>query len=103
MTNIELNRPGAIILDACITVHKELGPGLLESVYVFALLKEFEIRDIRAKTKVPAPLIYKGEATGKCFEIDILVEDEIILEIKAVDNMNPVFEAQFDQLFETYR
>ncbi len=85
---------GAIILDSCIAVHKELGPGLLESVYVFALLKEFEIRNIKAVTKITLPLFYKGFNTGKYYEMDLLVEDEIVIEVKSAEIMNPVFMAQ---------
>ncbi len=94
MTREQLNELGKQILDACINVHKELGPGLLESVYVYALLKEFELRCINAKAKVAVPLFYKGYDTGKYFEIDILIEDEIIFEAKSVDIMHPVFSAQ---------
>ncbi|MDX2048685.1 MAG: GxxExxY protein [Chitinophagaceae bacterium] len=94
MTREQLNELGKQILDACINVHKELGPGLLESVYVYALLKEFELRGINAKVKVAVPLFYKGYDTGKYFEIDILIEDEIIFEAKSVDIMHPVFSAQ---------
>jgi GxxExxY protein len=85
---------GGQIPDACIQVHKELGPGLLESVYHFALLKEFEMRGIRAASKVCMPLLYKGHDTGKHFEIDLVVEKGIILELKSVDVIHPVFEAQ---------
>jgi GxxExxY protein len=88
------NELGGIILDACISVHKELGPGLLESVYVFALLKEFEIRGIRAVAKIALPLIYKGFDTGKYYEMDLLIEDEIVIEVKSAEIMNPVFMAQ---------
>ncbi|HEX7846983.1 MAG TPA: GxxExxY protein [Chitinophagaceae bacterium] len=94
MTREELNSLGAIILDACIAVHKELGPGLLESVYVFALRKELELRSIRSDIKVPLLLFYKGYDTGKFYEIDLLIENEIILEAKAVETMHPVYEAQ---------
>lgn len=94
MDRDHLNKLGAQILDACIAVHKELGPGLLESVYVYALLKEFELRGIKAIAKVTVPLFYKGHDTGKYFEIDILIEDEVVLEAKAVDVMHPVYEAQ---------
>ncbi|POY38488.1 GxxExxY protein [Solitalea longa] len=82
------------IMDACISVHKEIGPGLLESVYEFALLKEFEIRKIKARSQVTLPLFYKGYDVGKVFCIDILVEDEIILELKSSENHHPVYEAQ---------
>ena len=94
MTKERYNELGGIILDACIAVHKELGPGLLESVYVFALLKEFEIRNIKAVAKIALPLFYKGLDTGKYYEMDLLVEDEIVLEVKSAEIMNPVFMAQ---------
>ena len=94
LTRDELNALGAQILDACIEVHRHLGPGLLESVYVFALLKEFEIRGIKAVTNATVPLYYKGNDTGKYYEMDILIEGEIVFEAKAVEIMHPVFEAQ---------
>ena len=94
MTREQLNDLGKHIIDSCIAVHKELGPGLLESVNVYALLKEFELRGIRAATKIAIPLYYKGHNTGKFFEIDVLIENEVIIEAKAVDIMHPVYEAQ---------
>jgi GxxExxY protein len=90
----QLNKLSAEILDACISVHREIGPGLLESVYEYALLKELELRQINATNRVSLELIYKGLPTGKHYEIDILVEGEIVIELKAVDVMLPVFEAQ---------
>jgi len=94
MTREELNALGAQILDACIAVHKELGPGLLESVYVFALLIELKLRGIKAVTNVAVPLFYKGYDTGKYYEMDILIEGEIVFEAKAVEIMHPVYAAQ---------
>jgi GxxExxY protein len=94
LTRDELNFLGNQILDACIEVHRILGPGLLESVYVFALMKEFELRGINVKSKIAVPLIYKGHETGKYFETDILVENEIIMEIKSAEIMHPVYSAQ---------
>ena len=94
MTKNELNLLGAHILDACIAVHKELGAGLLESVYVYALLKEFELRGIKAISNFAVPLYYKGYDTGKYYEMDILIEGEIVFEAKAVDIMHPVYNAQ---------
>ncbi len=94
MTKEELNALGGEILDACITVHKELGPGLLESVYVFALKKELELRDIFSESEVKVPLFYKGHDTGKYYQIDLLVEKEIVIEAKAVEKIHPVHEAQ---------
>jgi len=90
----KLNQLSKEILDACYCVHKELGPGLLESVYEYALLKEFELRGISAINRVALELHYKGLATGKFYEIDILVEGEIVIELKAVEAMHPVHEAQ---------
>jgi GxxExxY protein len=75
-------------------VHKNLGPGLLESVYEFAFLKEMELRNISAQYQVKVPLFYKGFETGKDFFIDILVDSKIIIEIKSVDILHPVHVAQ---------
>ena len=94
MNNEELNKLSAKILDSAITVHKEMGPGLLESVYEQCLLKEFEIRNIKAVNQLAIPLVYKGYELSKDYKIDILVENEIIIELKSVETMLPVFEAQ---------
>jgi GxxExxY protein len=94
MNREELNQLSKNILDACITVHKEMGPGLLESVYELCLMKELELRGIKAKNQVAIPLIYKGYELSKEFKIDILVEDEIILELKSSEIMLPLYEAQ---------
>ena len=82
------------ILSAAITVHKEMGPGLLEAVYQQCLRKELSLRNIEARSMVPIPLIYKGYPLNKDYVIDLLVEEEIILELKAVDGILPVHEAQ---------
>ena len=97
ITNEELNRLNVIterIIGAAIAVHKEFGPGLLESVYEICLLEEMELRGLHVAHQVDLPLYYKGRKTNKKFTIDILVEDEIILELKAVEEIKPVFEAQ---------
>ena len=94
MNNEELNKLSGKILDSAITVHKEMGPGLLESVYEQCLLKEFELRNIKAVNQLAIPLVYKGYELSKDYKIDILVENEIIIELKSVETMLPVFEAQ---------
>ncbi|MCW0482688.1 GxxExxY protein [Gaoshiqia sediminis] len=94
MTSNRLNELSKEILDAAIGVHREMGPGLLESVYELCLLKELHIRKIHAENQVSIPLFYKGENLNKEFRIDILVEKEIIIELKAVDFILPVDEAQ---------
>ena len=94
MDNQKLDSLSRIILDSCIAVHRELGPGLLESVYMYALLKEFELRQIKTVLYVAISLYYKGYDTGKNYEMDILIENEIVLEVKAVETIHPVFAAQ---------
>ncbi|MGK7392247.1 MAG: GxxExxY protein [Candidatus Cyclobacteriaceae bacterium M2_1C_046] len=89
-----LNQISAVILDSAIAVHREMGPGLLEGVYQHCMVKELIIKDLKVYTMVQVPLHYKGEALNKDYIIDILVEDEIILELKAVEGILPVHEAQ---------
>jgi GxxExxY protein len=89
-----LNQLSAIILDAAIVVHKEMGPGLLETVYHHCMIKELRSRELNVYTMVPVPLHYKGELLNKDYILDILVEDEIILELKALEGILPVHEAQ---------
>ncbi|CAN5339416.1 GxxExxY protein [soil metagenome] len=83
-----------VILDAAISVHKEMGPGLLESVYQHCMLQELRSRSILVKEACVVPLVYKKEILTKEYVIDILVENEIILELKAVEKILTVHEAQ---------
>lgn len=77
------------IIGAAIEVHRELGPGLLESIYEEALCYEFELQNIRFKRQIPADIIYKSKAI-KGQRIDLLVEDEVVVEIKAVNKLPEV-------------
>ncbi|MCH7676545.1 GxxExxY protein [candidate division KSB1 bacterium] len=88
------NELSGIILDSSITVHKEMGPGLLESVYELCLRKELQLRGIKSEHQVILPLFYKGHEISKDFRIDLLVEKEIVVEIKAVEAILPVHQAQ---------
>ena len=90
----DINHFSGIVLDAAIAVHKEMGPGLLEAVYQHCMVKELRDRKINVATMVPVALCYKGSQLKKDYVIDILVEDEIILELKAIDIILPVHEAQ---------
>ena len=94
MIKEKYNKLSKEIVDACFHVHRELGPGLLESAYEFALLTEFNLRSIKAINQVETILYYKGHNTGKYYVIDLLIEDEIILEIKCCDTLHPVHTAQ---------
>jgi GxxExxY protein len=82
------------LFDAGYRVHKELGPGLLESVYLFCFMKELNIRGIKAEQEVFLPLYYRGNKLNKDFRLDVLVENEVIIEIKAVEILLPVHIAQ---------
>ena len=82
------------IVDSGYRVHKELGPGLLESVYLFCLMEELTRRGIKAEKEISLPLYYRGNKLNKDFRLDILVENEVIIEIKTVENLLPVHVAQ---------
>ncbi len=94
MNKERFNKLSGEILDASIAVHREMGPGLLESVYELCLLRELQLRGIFAENQIPVPLFYKGEDLNKNYRIDILVEKEIVIELKAVEYILPVHEAQ---------
>src|SRR5215213_8036514 len=94
MTRDRYNELSKEIIDACFQVHKELGPGLLESAYEYALLKEFELKSISAVNQVRTKLFYKGLDTGKYYIIDLVIENEIVIEIKCCDLIPPVYLAQ---------
>ena len=82
------------IVDAAYTVHKILGPGLLEKVYEFCFCHEISKRSLKYKRQVDIPIVYDGMTFDEGLRIDVLVEELIICELKAVDQMNSVWEAQ---------
>ena len=89
-----LNHFTSVILDSAIRVHKEMGPGLLESVYHHCLIDELIGRNLRVDSRVNVPLHYRGKNLNKDHVIDLLVEDEIIVELKSVEGLLPVHDAQ---------
>jgi GxxExxY protein len=93
-TQKEINDLSFRLIGCAIEVHKHLGPGLLESVYHSCLLYEFETKRIPVKSQIHVPVIYKGKDLGGLLRLDFLIDNSIILEIKAVDVMIPVFKAQ---------
>lgn len=89
----EYNDLSEKIIGCAIDVHKNLGPGLLESIYESALCIEFDLNNILYKRQLEIPILYKNHKIGK-HRLDLIVDNKIILELKAVDNINPIFEAQ---------
>jgi len=83
-----------VIIGAAIEVHKHLGAGLLESAYHICLARELEIRGIPFKFKEPVPLEYKGIWLPKGYEMDLLVADSVVVEVKSVATLAPIHEAQ---------
>ncbi len=82
------------VIGAAIEVHRALGPGLLESVYERCLCHELTLRNIPFQSQVPVPVVYKGLQLGKELQIDIVVDNRLILELKAVEELEPIHEAQ---------
>ena len=82
------------VIGAAIEVHRELGPGLLESVYEFCLVKELRSGQVQIDQQVKLPIYYKGDLLEKDFFVDLLVEKELIVELKAVGAIAPLHEAQ---------
>ncbi len=87
----ELNKLTYRIRGCIFEVYKTLGPGLLEPVYRKALMQELKLQGIEAKEEVSIPVIYKGADLGFNYRMDILVEDTIIIELKSVEKMHPVY------------
>lgn len=94
MTKEVLNSISSQIIGGAIEVHKELGPGLLESVYGACLAHELKNKGLLVEEQVHLPLIYKNESLNKDFVLDLLVEKEVIVELKAVEEVHPVHEVQ---------
>ena len=82
------------IVDAAYCVHKELGPGLLEKIYETCFCHELTKRGLSYQRQVDVPIVYDGITFEEGLRLDVLVEDSIICELKAVDEVNPIWEAQ---------
>ncbi len=91
---MELNKITEQIIGAAIEVHKALGPGLLESAYEECLCRELNLRDTPFERQKPLPVEYKGTKLDCGYRLDLLVADVIVVEIKAVETIEPIHEAQ---------
>ena len=94
ISKIEIEKIGKQIVHSAYEVHKELGPGLLESVYEICLVDELRNCNLFVERQVKLPVFYKGKQLQKDFFIDLLVEKTIIIELKAVEILLPVHEVQ---------
>ena len=83
-----------IVVNSAYKVHKELGPGLLERVYEACLAHEISKSGLEVKRQIDLPIVYDGIIFNECLRLDLLVEDSIIIEIKAVEQANQVWNAQ---------
>ena len=90
----EFNKITEAIIGAAIEVHRALGPGLLESAYVACLVYELIQRGYKVFTEVPLPLVYKGVKLECGYRLDLLVNDKVIVEVKSVDRLAPIHDAQ---------
>ncbi len=81
------------IIGCAIAVHRELGPGLLEATYEEALCIELELADLSFRRQMSVPVLYKGRSIGE-YRLDLLIEDTVVVEIKSVERLQPLFDAQ---------
>jgi GxxExxY protein len=88
------NEIGKIIIDAAVGVHRELGPGLLETVYEVVLAHELQQRGLRVLRQMPIQIRYKGMKFDEAFRADIMVDDKVVLELKSVEQVSEAHKKQ---------
>ena len=91
---MNLREVSGAVVDAAMRVHSALGPGLLESAYAACLTHELKKRGLRVVREVPLPVVYDGIKLEAGYRIDMLVEDAVIVELKAVEALAPIHQAQ---------
>jgi GxxExxY protein len=90
----EIERLAAVVVDSAFAVHNELGPGLLESAYEACLSRELSLRGISHQLQLPVPLDYKGIRVEVGYRADVVVEEKLLIELKAVEQLSPIHTAQ---------
>jgi len=90
----DVERLATLAVDAAFAVHKELGPGLLESAYEACLAYELELRAVRFQRQLPVPLNYKGKPIEVGFRADFVLDQKLLIELKSVESLAPVHRAQ---------
>ena len=88
------NEIARIVVDVCYQIHRKLGPGLLESVYVVLLLHELRKRGLQVEREVPIPILWDGIRIDVAFRADLIVNDKLIIEVKSVEKIAPVHPKQ---------
>jgi GxxExxY protein len=91
---MELNQVSGTIIDCSLKVHTALGPGILESVYETCLAHELRKAGLRVRAQVPVPVIYDGLKLESGLRLDLLVEEAVIVEVKAIEKLAPIHTAQ---------
>jgi GxxExxY protein len=93
-TSVEIERVATQIVDAAFKIHEKLGPGLLESAYQVVMIYELKKRGLRVQTEVPLPVVYEEVHLDAGYRLDLVVNECVIVELKAVEKVLPVHEAQ---------
>lgn len=91
---MERNEISGAVVDAAMKVHSALGPGLLESAYAICLKHELMKRSLKVASEVPLPVVYDGVRLEAGYRLDLVVEDTVVVEIKAVEALAPIHSAQ---------
>ena len=84
---MEINEISAIVIDECIAIHRELGPGLFENVYEAVLAGRLEARGLTVARQLSVPVEFDGQLFDPAFRLDLLVEETLVLEVKAVERL----------------
>ncbi len=92
--NMEFDELSKKVIGCALEVHKELGPGLLESAYEKCLAHELTLANIPFRLQVPIPLYYKGIELDCGYRADLIVDDKLLLELKSIEELLPIHEAQ---------
>jgi GxxExxY protein len=90
----EIERLATLAVDAAFAVHTELGPGLLESAYQACFVHELNLRGVAYQKELPIPLNYKGVRIEVGFRADVVIEQKLLIELKAVEQLLPIHKAQ---------
>jgi GxxExxY protein len=91
---MEINKLTEQIIGAAMKVHSALGPGLLESAYQACLFRELEKQGVSVRSEVLLPVVYEGETIDVGYRMDLLVDEQVVVELKSVDKVLPIHEAQ---------